>query len=163
MVSKIYPDWKNPYKVKRTVRSNTTGADRAHTKASDAKDKDSARSNPDILLMMNNFQEGIKGISSSIQQFEKTMESLTQLYQTIDKLGGFKRLNAFMSATPERNSNAPPNLNSLYNHLQTLLEMLQKVDFQQINQFLDSSIVQGIANEQPPKNNVQKTWRTQSF
>lgn len=144
-------NWKNPYQVKRKDKI---------VKEVKAKDSDSPpkkqvetaqnHSGADLMLVMNNFREGIRGISGSIQQFEKTMESLTQLYQTIDHLGGIKKLNQFLSPVNSvrgvtRGTNEAGNV---FNHLKTFVGMLEKVDFNQINQFLGSPTIQGMVNDE---------------
>ncbi len=154
MVSKIHPHWKNPYNAKRKGRDHHQAEpNTSQARATSTTEKASNTSNLDILPLISNFQDGVKGISSSIQQFEQTMESLTQLYQTIDKLGGFKRLSQIVSPTTSTRaaSRQTTDLSNVYGHLQSFIGMLQKVDFNQINHFLESTIVQDLVNDNRPK------------
>lgn len=145
--------WKNPYHAKRRNQI---------AKEAKASEKESVRSNkiettknnanPDLLHLMNNFRDGVKGISSSVQQFEKTMESLSQLYQTFDNIGGVKRLNQLLSPTGPARGLSTKDAGNLFGHLKTFVGMLEKVDFNQINQFLGSPTIQGMVNEDGTKN-----------
>lgn len=133
--------WKNPYQVKRKEREIREVKSEISTSAPSA---NAAKpiSNQDFLTLINNFRDGVKGISSSIQQFEKTMESLSTLYQTFEKLGGVKQVNQFLS--PANRVGTAKSAGNPIQHFSTLMNLLEKVDFKQINQFLSSPMIQGI-------------------
>ncbi len=143
-------EWKNPYQAKRNKKmiKEVRARDQETTTKKQIEPALNTQS-PDLIQAMNNFRDGIKGISGSIQQFEKTMESLTHLYKTIDNLGGIKRLNEFLSpiSTTRGNLRSSNDTGNLFNHLKTFIGMLEKVDFNQINQFLGSPMIQGMVNE----------------
>lgn len=153
-VSSVNSDWKNPYHAKRRnkVVKEVKSGEREPTLAKTIETAKNT-SNPELLHLMNNFREGIQGISGSVQQFEKTMESLTQLYQTFDNIGGIKRLNQFLSPSGSARglANSTKDTGNLFGHLKTFIGMLEKVDFNQINQFLGSPTIQGMVNEEGSK------------
>ncbi len=106
----------------------------------------------DFISQMNNFREGIRGLSSSIHQVEKTMESITQMMQTLEKLGGLKRLNQFFAGPPpqgqagERTGGVQP-----LDQIKRLIAMMERIDFKQVNQILDSPLIQNLLSPSPQK------------
>lgn len=148
-IENLHLNWKNPHQAKRREKSQKPNSQLRDVSTLKAKNEET-EVNADLLHFMNNFRDGIKGISSSVQQFEKTMESLTQLYQTIDKLGGIKRLNQLLSSAKATQASTRTNTDNsnIFKHLQSFMGILEKVDFNQINQFLGSPMTQGIVNDE---------------
>lgn len=106
--------------------------------------------NLDRMEIIHNFREGVQGISSSVQQFEKTMDSLTQLYQTMESMGAFKGFPLFTPVSGStRLTPSVPEMSNIFEHVKTFVRMLEKVDFNQINQFLNSAIVKEAFYEEP--------------
>lgn len=145
--------WRNPYQAKRKE------APRGDVK--EMKDGGAGGESPirgqekihllpprDLVSQMNLFREGIRGLSSSIQQVEKTMESITQMFQTMEKVGGMVRLDQFFTGLSSPGADRGGGEKPL-EQIKRLIAMLEKIDFKQVNQFLDSPLFKGFLSQDP--------------
>lgn len=147
--------WRNPYQAKRKeaprgdIKEMKDGRSKGE---SPIQGQERIHSFPqrDFVLQMNRFREGIRGLSSSIQQVEKTMESITQMFQTMEKVGGMVRLDQFFTGLSSPGADRGGGEKPL-DQFKRLIAMLEKIDFKQVNQFLDSPLFKGFL-AQDPKN-----------
>lgn len=148
--------WRNPYqakkaeeKIKQTSKENIQnikGEERVSQNFGPERTQD-------LSQLIQQFREGIRGISSSVQQFEKTIDSLTQLYQTIDQLGGFSKLPQWIQPQQRNGENQfQYDFNHMIKHVQSLIGLLEKIDIQQVQQFLNSPFIRNILSPETKQN-----------
>lgn len=147
--------WKNPYLAQRkeNKKQRIPHADIQHTKSEDAvRNHTNTTGTQDLSQLISQFREGVKGISTSVQQFEKTIDSLTQLYQTIEQLGGFNKVPQWLQ-TGERSGPNPIqyDFNHMMKHVQSLLGLLEKIDVNKVQQFLNSPFIRNILTSESKK------------
>lgn len=130
----MYPNqqlWRNPYPAKR--RRTPSPAQRPKPAAvPQAPPKQDTRQAKNSLLVIRNQ---VRGFREQVEQMEKTMDTLFNVMEAIDKLG-----------TPSvKSAGAQSNL----------LKSFQNIDFKQVMNFLQSPLVQALvetmAEEEPEK------------
>lgn len=145
--------WRNPYQAKRGAAQRPEPKETKGRKNAEAPQPPPVEGTPqqrqDMMLQVQGLREGIRGLSSSIQQVEKTMESITQMFQTMEKVGGMMKLDQFLSppsAGATRGGAVHP-----MDQMKRFIGMLEKIDFKQVNQILDSPLFQNLLSSDPKK------------
>lgn len=140
--------WKNPYLAQRVEkqRKRISKDDLQQTKGKENDVRNAGvKEGQDVTQLIQQFREGIRGISTSVQQFEKTIDSLTQLYQTIERLGGFHQFAQWINPTERSGTNPLQyDFQHMLKHIESLIGLLEKVDMKQVQQFLNSPFIRNI-------------------
>ena len=131
----MYPNqqlWRNPYPAKRRRTPSTAQRSKPAAPTPAPPKQDTSQAKNSLLVIRNQ----VRGFREQVEQMEKTMDTLFNVMEAIDKLG-----------TPSSIKGAGAQSN--------LLKSFQNIDFKQVMNFLQSPLVQALvetmAEEEPEK------------